>query len=85
MQARGNYSAGMTKLLERALEATRRLPPTSQDEIARAMLSLIGDDGQPEEIDPLHLSDVLEGRAEAKRREFASDGQVKAAFHRFDR
>ena len=85
MQARGNYRADMTKLLERALEATRRLPPNGQDEIARAMLSLIGDDGQPEAIDPSHLSDVLEGLAEAKRREFASDGQVEAAFRRFDR
>ncbi|HEX3882458.1 MAG TPA: hypothetical protein VHW66_07365 [Stellaceae bacterium] len=74
----------MTKLLERAVAATRRLPPDGQDEIARAMLSLIGDEGEPEEIDPAHLSDVLEGLAPARRREFASDEQIEAAFRRFD-
>jgi hypothetical protein len=30
----------MTKLLEKALEAVRRLPPDSQDEIARWIASL---------------------------------------------
>ena len=75
----------MTKLLERALEAVRQLPPDSQDEIARAMLNLAGDDSELEEIDPVHLSDVLESLAQAKRREFATDADVEAAFRRFDR
>jgi hypothetical protein len=47
----------VTKLLEKALEAVRRLSPDDQDEIL----------------------------AQAKRREFASDSEVEAAFHRFDR
>ncbi len=75
----------MTKLLEKALEAVRRLPPDSQDQIALAMLSLSGNDGEPEEIDPAHFPDVLEGLAQAKRREFASDAEVGAAFRRFER
>jgi hypothetical protein len=76
----------MTKLLERALEAVRRLPPDSQDEIARAMLHFAAaDEAEPEPIDPAHLSEVLEGLAQAKRREFASDAEVEAAFRRFDR
>ena len=75
----------MTKLLEKALEAVRQLPPESQDEIARAMLTLASSDGEPEEIDPPHLPAVLEGLAQAKRREFASDAEVEAAFRRFDR
>jgi len=75
----------MTKLLEKALEIVRQLPPDSQDEIARAMLTLAGDDGEPEEIDPAHLSGVLESLARAKRREFATDAEVEAAFRRFDR
>jgi hypothetical protein len=74
----------MTKLLERALEAVRRLPPDSQDEIARAMLSLAGEQGEPEPIDPAHLADVLESLAQAKRRQFATDADVEAAFRRFD-
>jgi hypothetical protein len=75
----------MTKLLERALEAVSRLSPDTQDEIARAMLRLAASDGEPEEVDAAHLSAVLEGLAQAKRREFASDAEVEAAFRRFDR
>jgi hypothetical protein len=75
----------MTKLLEKALEAVRQLPPDSQDEIARAMLSSAGNEGAPENIDPSHLPDVLESLAQAKRREFATDAEVEAAFRRFDR
>ena len=74
----------MTKLLEKALETVRQLPPDSQDEIARAMLTLAGSDGEPEEIAPEHLPAVLEGLAQARRREFATDAEVEAAFRRFD-
>jgi hypothetical protein len=74
----------MTKLLEKALDAVRRLPDDVQDEIARAMLHLAQNDAEPEPIDPAHLSAVLEGLAQAKRREFASDAEVEAAFRRFD-
>jgi DNA-binding transcriptional regulator YdaS (Cro superfamily) len=74
----------MTKLLQKALEAVQALPPEEQDEIARAMLALAGDDLEPEEIDPAHLSDVLESLAQAKRREFATDAEVEAAFRSFE-
>jgi hypothetical protein len=75
----------MTKLLEQALEAVRRLPDDSQDEIARAMLQLAASDGEAEEVDPTHLGAVLEGLAQANRRQFASDAEVEQAFRRFDR
>jgi len=74
----------MTKLLEQALAAVRRLSPESQDEIARVMLDLSSRDGEPEEIDAAHLPAVLEGLAQAKRREFATDAEVEAAFRRFE-
>jgi hypothetical protein len=45
----------MTMLLDMALEAVRKLPPEGQGEIARAMLTLAGGDGAPEEIDPARL------------------------------
>jgi hypothetical protein len=35
--------------------------------------------------DPAHLTPVLEGLAQAKRREFATNDEVEAAFRRFDR
>jgi DNA-binding transcriptional regulator YdaS (Cro superfamily) len=74
----------MTKLLDKALEAVRQLPPETQDEIARAMLNLASE-AEPEEIDPAHLADVIESLAQAKRREFATDAEIEAAFRRFDR
>jgi len=36
-------------------------------------------------VDAVHLPAVLEGLAQAKRRQFASDEEVEAAFRRFDR
>jgi hypothetical protein len=39
----------MTKLLEKALEAVRRLSPDDQDQIALAMLTLSGHEGEPED------------------------------------
>ena len=74
----------MTKLLDKALEAVRQLSPESQDEIARAMLRLASGGEEPEPIDPQHLHAVLEGLAQAKRGEFASDAAIEAAFRRFD-
>jgi hypothetical protein len=75
----------MTKLLEKAVEIVRRLPPDSQDDIARAMLSLARrDEEEPEPIDPAHLADGLESVAQARRRQFATDEEVEAAFRRFD-
>ncbi|MSO67114.1 MAG: hypothetical protein EXR03_09860 [Pseudolabrys sp.] len=75
----------MTRLLQKALEAVRLLPPENQDEIARAMLALAGNDSEPEDIDPAHLADILESLAQAKRGEFATDAEVEIAFRRFDR
>jgi hypothetical protein len=74
----------MTDLLEKAVEAVRRLAPEAQDEIARAMLKLAEDEEEAEPIDPEDLPAVLEALAYADRREFASDAEVEAAFRRFD-
>jgi hypothetical protein len=74
----------MTKLLDKALETVRRLPPDSQDHIALAMLTLAGNEGEPEDIDAAHLPAVLEGLAHAKRRQFATDAEVEAAFRSFE-
>jgi hypothetical protein len=75
----------MTKLLERAIEAMRRLSADAQDDIARTILHLAGSEVETEPVDPAHLAAVLEGLAQAKRHEFATDDEVEAAFRRFDR
>lgn len=74
----------MTKLLDHALETVRQLPPADQDEIARAMLRLAQGEREPKEINPAHLPAVLEGLAQAERREFATDAEVEAAFRLFE-
>jgi hypothetical protein len=38
-----------------------------------------------EDIDWAHLPAVLEGLAQATRRELATDAEIEAAFRRFDR
>ena len=74
----------MTKLLEQALEAVRKLPADAQDEIARTILTLAADESEPEPIDPTYLPDVLESLAQARRRQFATDAEIEAALRRFD-
>ncbi len=74
----------MTKLLDEAFEAIRHLSSDEQDKVAREILRLLEDDGEPEEIDPAHLPAVLEGLSQARRREFMTDEQVEAAFRSFD-
>jgi predicted transcriptional regulator len=66
----------MTDLLDRALDAVRRMPPAEQDSIAEAMLSLAGI-GRPLDIEPEHRAAVMEGRAQAARGEFV-EGDVQA-------
>jgi hypothetical protein len=74
----------MTKLLDDAIAAARKLPPENQDEIARLMLHLARIDETPELMEPDDLAAVLEGLSQARRREFATDQEVEAAFRRFD-
>ncbi len=73
----------MIELLEKAIGSVRRLAPEQQDEIAHLLLSLTGNAGEPEEIEPDHLPHVLEGLAQAERGEFVSDEAMQATFARF--
>jgi hypothetical protein len=71
----------MTKLLDDALRAVRNLPPDEQDNIARAVLRLIGTDDEP----PVALSvderaAIAASKSAAAHGEFASDEQVRAAW-----
>jgi hypothetical protein len=72
----------MADLLEKALSAVRRLPLGDQEKIARVMLTLANDDAA-EDIDPAHLADVVEGLAQARRGDLASESEVALALSRF--
>jgi hypothetical protein len=74
----------MTKLLQEALTAVRRLPPEAQDEIARAMLALAGvDDGEVYVLTPEERADIARSREAAERGEFATDEEVRAVWAKF--
>jgi hypothetical protein len=72
----------MTKLLDEALKAVRRLPADSQDEIARAMLALAGTetDGEPVPLSEAERAAIALSKAAAARGEFASEEQVRAVW-----
>jgi hypothetical protein len=71
----------MTKLLEQALKAVRVLPPDEQDDIARIILQLAGDEeGTPVALSPDEQRAISESKAAAARGEFATDEQVRAVW-----
>ena len=72
----------MTKLLARALEAARNLPPEVQDDIARVVLRLAGtdDEAPPVALSPEEGAVVAASQAAAARGEFATDEQVRAVW-----
>ena len=68
----------MTRLLERAVEAARGLPPATQDEIARLVLSLAGEDEPLVALTDDERAAIALSRAAAARDEYATDEQVCA-------
>jgi hypothetical protein len=75
----------MTKLLDRALAAARRLPPDAQDDIARAVLRLAGaDDEAPVPLAAEEAAAIAASKAAAARDEFATDEEVRAVWIKHD-
>ncbi|MGP0095319.1 MAG: hypothetical protein ACLPKB_36000 [Xanthobacteraceae bacterium] len=71
----------MTKLLDQALEVVRGLPPDAQDDIARLLLQLAGDDeSTPLELSPQERAAIAASKAAAARGEFATEEQVRAVW-----
>jgi hypothetical protein len=71
----------MTKLLDRALEAVRSLPPDAQDDIARVVLRLTGADEEPPvSLTPEEQAVIAHSKAAAARGEFATEEEVRAVW-----
>ena len=73
----------MTKLLDQAVEAACNLAPEAQDEIARFVLRLTGN----EDIPPVTLSSedrpaIAASKEAAARGEFATDDEVNAVWRK---
>jgi hypothetical protein len=75
----------MTKLLEQALEVARRLPSDAQDDIARVVLQLAGDDGAPAVmLSSDQRAAIAASKEAATRGEFATDAQVRTTWAKHD-
>ena len=70
----------MTKLLDRAVEAARNLPPGAQDEIARLVLQLAGNEEPPIALTAEERAAIALSKEAAARGEFATDEQERAAW-----
>jgi hypothetical protein len=71
----------MTKLLEKALEAVRVLPPDAQDDIARIVLQLAGaDNGTVVPLSADERAAIARSKSAAARGEFATDEQVQSVW-----
>jgi len=68
----------MTKLLERAVEAARALPPELQDEIACTLLQFVGEEPPAIQLTAEEKAALEISKAAAARGEFATDEQVRA-------
>jgi hypothetical protein len=71
----------MTKFLEQAVEAARRLPADMQDDIAEIVLRLAAGQGEaPVPLTPEERAAIALSKAAASRGEFATDDEVRAVW-----
>jgi hypothetical protein len=68
----------MTKLLERAVDSVRGLPPEVQDELARLLLQVAGEEQPAIRLTSEERADLAEADAEIARGEFATDEQMRS-------
>jgi hypothetical protein len=73
----------MTELLEQAIERVRALPPETQDDFARVLLRLAGEDEAIHQLTPDEEADLAAADAEIARGEFASEAEVEAVFSKY--
>jgi hypothetical protein len=68
----------MTKLLEPAVDSVRALRPEVQDELARLLLQVAGEEQPVILLTPEERADLAEADAEIARGDFATDEQMRA-------
>jgi hypothetical protein len=68
----------MPKLLEHAVDSVRALPPEVQDELARLLLQVAGEEQPVIRLTPEERADLAEADAEIARGEFATDEQIRS-------
>lgn len=75
----------MTELLELAIERVRALPPKEQDDVARVLLQMTGEEQPVYQLTPDENADLANADAEIERGELATDEEVHAFWARHGR
>ncbi len=70
----------MTKLFEEAIRKVQALPESDQDEAAEMLFSLAARRAEPVRLDEETRAAIREGRAQARKGEFASDTEMADFF-----
>jgi hypothetical protein len=70
----------MTKLLDRAVEIARALPAEAQDDIARIVLRLAGNDDAVVPLSEDERAAIQASKAAASRGEFATDDELRGVW-----
>jgi hypothetical protein len=70
----------MTELLRHAVETVGALPPAMQDEFARLLLQLAGEEQPVIQLTAEEEASFEESLAQAARGEFATDEEVRAVW-----
>ncbi len=73
----------MTKLLDRAVEVVRGLPPEMQDELARMFLQFAGVDQPVIQLTQEERAAIGLSKEAAERGEFATDEEVRAIWAKY--
>jgi hypothetical protein len=68
----------MTKLLEQAVATVRNLPAHVQDDLARTLLQLAGEDQPVIRLTVEECDDLAEADVEIARGELATDAEIRA-------
>jgi hypothetical protein len=73
----------MTKLFDHAVETVRSLPAETQDELARLLLQLTGEDQPVVRSTPEEEAALDESMLQAERGEFATDEEMRAIWAKY--
>ena len=73
----------MTELLTQAFLRMRALPPERQDDVARLLLRLVGEEGAVHSLTPAEEASFDRSLTEADLGMFASDDEVRAIWARY--
>ncbi len=73
----------MTKLLDHAVETVRAMPPEMQDELARILLQLAGEEQPAVDCMLSEEASFQTSLGQAERSEFATDEHVRAIWAKY--